>query len=107
MRILSKLLIAGTLLSGGVASADGFRNGGAERDARPAPTKVGNGASRDHRDGNDDRTGYGRNANPRDAQARPDHIRQRRGYTWVEGQWTKQHRRWVWVAGHYQRIARF
>jgi hypothetical protein len=102
---LSKLFLTATLLiSGGVASADEWR--GSTTDTRPVPMDRDH---RDHRDRDDrdDRSGFGRHdRDDAPPQARTEHDRPRRGFTWVSGQWVRNHRRWVWMPGHYERISR-
>lgn len=102
--ILSKILIAGTLLSGGIASADGWRSNGDGHE-------VGNGAARDHRD--DDGAPAVRHDRDDDAPPAPrvERQRERRGQVWIAGQWTRRENgrgraRWVWTPGHYERVAR-
>jgi hypothetical protein len=86
--ILTKIFVAAALLTGGVASADTFQQTDA-RDHRTPSTEV---AQRDR--GDYDRA----------PAAKFERHRQRRGYVWVGGQWTKQHHRWVWQPGHFERI---
>ena len=98
--LITKILVGAALLTGGVASADSFDG---NRDHRTdttvvttsAPTQV---ARRDDGDRRDDR----------DAPPPPkfERHRERRGYVWISGQWTKEHHRWVWQPGHYERIRR-
>ena len=86
--ILTKIFVAAALLTGGVASADTFKQQTDSRDHREPATQV---AQRD-----------------RDVDRAPapklERHRDRRGYVWIAGQWTKQHHRWVWSPGHYERI---
>ena len=85
MRIITKVLVAVSLLTGGIAAAD------TSRDHRTESTQV---AQRGDFD--------------RDRAPAPRFERhgQRRGYEWVAGQWTKLHHRWVWQPGHFERIHR-
>jgi hypothetical protein len=102
--ILSKILIAGTLLSGGIASADTWR--GRDDGGRDHAATV---ADRDHRDGDGaafrrDRDG-GRD-DDRPPAPKVERHRERRGAAWLPGQWIRKHGRWSWQPGHYVRLGR-
>lgn len=94
--IFTKVLIAASLLAGGVASADNVRSTDA-RDHRDAPTQIVNTPARSIATARRD-----------DGPPAPrfEKHRDRRGFVWVAGQWTKSHRRWVWQPGHFERIQR-
>ena len=85
--ILTKIFVAAALLTGGVASADTFKQTDA-RDHRTPATEV---AQRD-------------NDFDRAPAPRIEHHRARRGYVWVAGSWSKHHHKWVWTPGHFERI---
>ncbi|HTJ46516.1 MAG TPA: YXWGXW repeat-containing protein [Kofleriaceae bacterium] len=89
MRIFSKLILAGALLSGGVAAAD--------NDWRTPDTTT----QRDHRQGDQ----VARNDRDFDRAPPPkfEKHRERRGFVWVDGHWQKNRRRWVWIPGHFER----
>jgi hypothetical protein len=104
--LFSKFLVAASLLTGGAAFADNARDHRTETTQvapRPAPIDV---ARRDDRDVRDNRD----NRFDRDSDRAPtpklEKHRDRRGFVWVAGQWTKSHHKWTWQPGHYQRIRR-
>ncbi len=85
MRIITKILVAASLLTGGIAAAD------TPRDHRTESTQV---AQRGDFDGD------------RAPAPRFEKHGDRRGSVWIAGRWTRAHHRWVWQPGHFQRIRR-
>ena len=100
--IVTKILVAVSLLTGGIAAADTGRDHRTETtqiaDRQPGPAQV---ARRD-----DDRRFDGRRDDDRAPAPRFEKHRDRRGFVWITGQWTKVHHRWVWQPGHYERVRR-